>query len=49
MLPFSYAFFPGIKKLLKQESQKSISREIYSLIENGNFSDKKRKLFQVMA
>jgi hypothetical protein len=38
-----------IKKLLKQGSQKSISTEIYSCIENGNFSDKKRKLFQVMA
>jgi len=37
-----------VKKLLKQESQKSLSTEMYSLIENGNFSDKKRKLFQIM-
>jgi hypothetical protein len=38
-----------IKKLLKEESQKSISTEIFSRNEKGNFSDEKRKLLQVMA
>lgn len=38
-----------LRNCLKQESQKSVSTEIYSSIENGNFNDKKRKLFQIMA
>lgn len=42
------SYYVLIKKLLKKESQKSISTEIYSRIEKGNFNDEKRKLFQVM-
>jgi hypothetical protein len=37
-----------VKKLLKHESKKSISIEIYGYIEKGNFSDEKRTLFQAI-
>jgi len=37
------------KKFLKKLSQKSVSTEIFSRIEKGNFSDEGRKLFQVKA